>query len=66
MDNSSTYMQESWSNLVGAQDVTKLCSVAMNSYLTMMLETGVLHADRALDCHLWRPWVDVIDLEEAF
>ena len=49
MDNYSTYMQESWSNLVGAQDVTKLCSVAMNSYLTMMLETGVLHADRALD-----------------
>jgi len=28
-----------------AEDVTKLCSVAMNSYLTMMLETGVLHAD---------------------
>ncbi|CAJ1392458.1 unnamed protein product [Effrenium voratum] len=29
----------------GAEDVTKLCSVAMNTYLTMMLETGVLHAD---------------------
>jgi len=28
-----------------AEDVTKLCSVAMNTYLTMMLETGVLHAD---------------------
>mmetsp|Transcript_106838 Transcript_106838/g.335076 ORF Transcript_106838/g.335076 Transcript_106838/m.335076 type:complete len:627 (+) Transcript_106838:2221-4101(+) len=28
-----------------AEDVTKLCSVAMNSYLTMLLETGVLHAD---------------------
>ncbi|CAE7202936.1 unnamed protein product [Symbiodinium natans] len=29
----------------GAEDVTKLCSVAMNTYLTMMLETGLLHAD---------------------
>mmetsp|Transcript_63702 Transcript_63702/g.197693 ORF Transcript_63702/g.197693 Transcript_63702/m.197693 type:complete len:762 (+) Transcript_63702:678-2963(+) len=28
-----------------AEDVTKLCSVAMNTYLTMLLETGVLHAD---------------------
>ena len=28
-----------------AADVSKLCSVAMNTYLTMMLETGVLHAD---------------------
>lgn len=28
-----------------AEDVTKLCSVAMNSYLTMLLETGLLHAD---------------------
>ncbi|CAE7470993.1 unnamed protein product [Symbiodinium sp. CCMP2592] len=28
-----------------AEDVTKLCSVAMNTYLTMMLETGLLHAD---------------------
>jgi predicted unusual protein kinase regulating ubiquinone biosynthesis (AarF/ABC1/UbiB family) len=27
------------------EDVTVLCSVAMNSYLTMMLETGVLHCD---------------------
>jgi serine/threonine protein kinase len=26
-------------------DVTALCSIAMNTYLTMMLETGVLHAD---------------------
>jgi len=26
-------------------DVTVLCSIAMNSYLTMMLETGVLHCD---------------------
>jgi len=26
-------------------DVTILCSIAMNSYLTMMLETGVLHCD---------------------
>jgi len=29
----------------GAEDVTKLCSVAMNTYLTMLLETGTLHAD---------------------
>jgi len=28
-----------------AEDVTKLCSVAMNTYLTMLLETGTLHAD---------------------
>lgn len=27
------------------QDVTVLCSIAMNSYLTMMLETGLLHCD---------------------
>jgi len=27
------------------QDVTVLCSVAMNTYLTMMLETGTLHCD---------------------
>jgi len=26
-------------------DVTILCSIAMNTYLTMMLETGVLHCD---------------------
>jgi len=26
-------------------DVTALCSIAMNSYLTMMLEMGILHAD---------------------
>mmetsp|Transcript_37196 Transcript_37196/g.81640 ORF Transcript_37196/g.81640 Transcript_37196/m.81640 type:complete len:756 (+) Transcript_37196:105-2372(+) len=28
-----------------AKDVTKLCSVAMNAYLTMLLELDVLHAD---------------------
>lgn len=28
-----------------SEDVTVLCSVAMNTYLTMMLETGVLHCD---------------------
>jgi len=28
-----------------SEDVTILCSIAMNSYLTMMLETGVLHCD---------------------
>jgi predicted unusual protein kinase regulating ubiquinone biosynthesis (AarF/ABC1/UbiB family) len=27
------------------EDVTALCSIAMNTYLTMMLETGVLHCD---------------------
>jgi len=27
------------------RDVTVLCSIAMNTYLTMMLETGVLHCD---------------------
>jgi len=27
------------------EDVTILCSIAMNAYLTMMLETGVLHCD---------------------
>mmetsp|Transcript_7431 Transcript_7431/g.16376 ORF Transcript_7431/g.16376 Transcript_7431/m.16376 type:complete len:750 (-) Transcript_7431:142-2391(-) len=27
------------------QDVTRLCSVAMNTYLTMLLQTGTLHAD---------------------
>jgi len=27
------------------KDVTKLCSVAMNTYLTMLLQTGTLHAD---------------------
>ena len=27
------------------EDVTILCSIAMNTYLTMMLETGVLHSD---------------------
>lgn len=27
------------------EDVTILCSIAMNTYLTMMLETGTLHAD---------------------
>jgi predicted unusual protein kinase regulating ubiquinone biosynthesis (AarF/ABC1/UbiB family) len=26
-------------------DVTILCSIAMNTYLTMMLETGLLHCD---------------------
>ena len=26
-------------------DVSILCSIAMNTYLTMMLETGVLHCD---------------------
>lgn len=26
-------------------DIAPLCSVAMNAYLTMMLETGILHAD---------------------
>jgi len=31
--------------LSSAKDVTQLCSVAMNTYLTMMLETGTLHAD---------------------
>ena len=28
-----------------SKDVTLLCSIAMNTYLTMMLETGVLHCD---------------------
>ena len=28
-----------------SEDVTVLCSIAMNTYLTMMLETGLLHAD---------------------
>lgn len=28
-----------------SQDVTVLCSIAMNSYLTMMLESGLLHCD---------------------
>eukprot|EP00929_Paragymnodinium_shiwhaense_P067581 TRINITY_DN33994_c0_g1_i1.p1 TRINITY_DN33994_c0_g1~~TRINITY_DN33994_c0_g1_i1.p1 ORF type:complete len:749 (+),score=178.28 TRINITY_DN33994_c0_g1_i1:166-2412(+) len=28
-----------------ASDITTLCSVAMNTYLTMLLQTGVLHAD---------------------
>ena len=28
-----------------SDDVTILCSIAMNAYLTMMLETGVLHCD---------------------
>jgi predicted unusual protein kinase regulating ubiquinone biosynthesis (AarF/ABC1/UbiB family) len=28
-----------------ADDVSTLCSVAMNTYLTMMLETGTLHCD---------------------
>jgi len=28
-----------------SEDVTVLCSIAMNTYLTMMLETGVLHCD---------------------
>jgi predicted unusual protein kinase regulating ubiquinone biosynthesis (AarF/ABC1/UbiB family) len=27
------------------EDVTVLCSIAMNTYLTMMLETGLLHCD---------------------
>ena len=27
------------------EDVSILCSIAMNTYLTMMLETGVLHCD---------------------
>ena len=27
------------------EDVTILCSIAMNAYLTMMLETGVLHCE---------------------
>lgn len=27
------------------EDITILCSIAMNTYLTMMLETGVLHCD---------------------
>lgn len=27
------------------EDVSVLCSIAMNSYLTMMLETGLLHCD---------------------
>jgi len=27
------------------QDVTRLCSIAMNTYLTMLLQTGILHAD---------------------
>jgi len=29
----------------GKDDVSILCSIAMNTYLTMMLETGVLHCD---------------------
>lgn len=28
-----------------SKDVTILCSIAMNTYLTMMLETGLLHCD---------------------
>ena len=28
-----------------SEDVTILCSIAMNTYLTMMLETGLLHCD---------------------
>jgi predicted unusual protein kinase regulating ubiquinone biosynthesis (AarF/ABC1/UbiB family) len=28
-----------------SEDVTVLCSIAMNAYLTMMLELGVLHCD---------------------
>ena len=28
-----------------SEDITVLCSIAMNTYLTMMLETGVLHCD---------------------
>mmetsp|Transcript_11950 Transcript_11950/g.22377 ORF Transcript_11950/g.22377 Transcript_11950/m.22377 type:complete len:1017 (-) Transcript_11950:370-3420(-) len=28
-----------------SEDITTLCSIAMNTYLTMMLETGVLHCD---------------------
>lgn len=27
------------------KDIAALCSLAMNAYLTMMLETGVLHSD---------------------
>ncbi|KAJ1462025.1 ABC1 family-domain-containing protein [Pelagophyceae sp. CCMP2097] len=47
---SSTVLTTKW--VTGARldrapnaDVSKLCSVAMNTYLTMMLETGILHAD---------------------
>lgn len=29
----------------GKEDVSILCSIAMNSYLTMMLETGLLHCE---------------------
>jgi len=28
-----------------ADDITSLCSIAMNAYLTMMLETGTMHCD---------------------
>jgi len=31
-------------------DVTVLCSIAMNTYLTMMLETGILHAGENEPC----------------
>lgn len=31
-----------------AKDLTSVCAVAMNTYLTMMLETGVLHCDPVL------------------
>ena len=34
------------------EDVTVLCSIAMNTYLTMMLETGVLHCDVSHDYSL--------------
>ena len=27
------------------KDLSKVCAIAMNTYLTMMLETGVLHCD---------------------
>ena len=28
-----------------AEDVPRLCGVALTAYLTMLLETGVLHSD---------------------
>jgi predicted unusual protein kinase regulating ubiquinone biosynthesis (AarF/ABC1/UbiB family) len=34
----------------GKEDVSILCSIAMNSYLTMMLETGLLHCDPHVSC----------------
>ena len=70
---SSTHVltRSGWGGLAasGADDVPRLCGVALNAYLTMLLDTGTLHCDphpgnllRTTDGKLHLDWGMTLDV----